>query len=128
VAERAALVTGGSSGIGLAIARALGQDGYGVTLSARRPEKLEAAAEGLRGEGLDVNSVPANMADEDDIKGVFDSHRERFGRLDVLVNSAWGGYERMVEDGRFTWPVPFWQQPLWRWEAMITVGVRGAAE
>ncbi len=45
MAERAALVTGGSSGIGLAIARALGEDGYGVTVSARRPDKLEAAAE-----------------------------------------------------------------------------------
>ena len=48
LAERAALVTGGSSGIGLAIARALGEDGYGVTISARRPDKLEAAAEELR--------------------------------------------------------------------------------
>jgi NAD(P)-dependent dehydrogenase (short-subunit alcohol dehydrogenase family) len=98
VAERAALVTGGSSGIGLAIARALGQDGYGVTLSARRPEKLEGAAEGLRGEGLDVNSVPANMADEDDIKRVFDSHRERFGRLDVLANNAGVGIGGTIDE------------------------------
>ena len=58
MAERAALITGGSSGIGLAIARALGEDGYGVTISARRPDKLEAAAEELRGEGLDVQAVP----------------------------------------------------------------------
>ena len=48
---RAALVTGGSSGIGLAIARALGQDGYGITLSARRPDKLEAAAKELADDG-----------------------------------------------------------------------------
>ena len=48
------------------------------------------------------------------------------GRLDVLVNSAWGGYERMVENGRFTWGLPFWEQPLWRWDAMITAGVRSA--
>jgi NAD(P)-dependent dehydrogenase (short-subunit alcohol dehydrogenase family) len=52
--ERAALITGGSRGIGLAIGRALGQDGHGVTLSSRRPEKLEAAAQSLRDEGLDV--------------------------------------------------------------------------
>ena len=45
MADRAALVTGGSSGIGLAIARALGEDGYGVTVAARRPDKLEAAAD-----------------------------------------------------------------------------------
>ena len=88
MAERAALITGGSSGIGLAIARALGEDGYGVTIAARRPEKLEAAAEELRGAGLDVNSMAANMADEDAVSGIVDSHKERFGRLDVMVNNA----------------------------------------
>ncbi|MBD0282777.1 MAG: SDR family oxidoreductase [Thermoleophilaceae bacterium] len=86
--ERAALVTGGSSGIGLAIARALGHDGYRLTVAARRPDKLEVAAQGLRDEGLDVLSVAANMAREEDIKKVAEAHRERFGRLDVLVNNA----------------------------------------
>jgi NAD(P)-dependent dehydrogenase (short-subunit alcohol dehydrogenase family) len=88
LAERAALVTGGSSGIGLAIARALGEDGYGVTISARRPEKLDAAAEGLREAGIDVHAVAANMAEEDAVLSVVDGHRERFARLDVLVNNA----------------------------------------
>jgi NAD(P)-dependent dehydrogenase (short-subunit alcohol dehydrogenase family) len=88
VAERAALITGGSSGIGLAIARALGEDGYGVTVAARRPEKLEAAAEELRGAGLDVNSIAGNMAQEDAVAGIVRSHAERFGRLDVMVNNA----------------------------------------
>jgi len=45
-------------------------------------------------------------------------------RIDVLVNAAWGGYEKMVEDGRFTWGEPFWLQPTWRWEAMMGAGVR----
>jgi NAD(P)-dependent dehydrogenase (short-subunit alcohol dehydrogenase family) len=85
---RAALITGGSSGIGLAIARALGEDGYGVTVSARRPEKLEDAARQLGEEGVDVHSVAANMAEEDDIKKAVSGHRERFGRLDVLINNA----------------------------------------
>jgi NAD(P)-dependent dehydrogenase (short-subunit alcohol dehydrogenase family) len=85
---RAALITGGSSGIGLAIARALGEDGYGVTVSARRPEKLEDAARQLGDEGVEVHSVAANMADEDDIKKAVSGHRERFGRLDVLINNA----------------------------------------
>jgi NAD(P)-dependent dehydrogenase (short-subunit alcohol dehydrogenase family) len=85
---RAALITGGSSGIGLAIARALGQDGYGLTVSARRPDKLESAAQGLRDEGIDVLSVAANMADEEGIKKVVQDHHARFGRLDVLVNNA----------------------------------------
>jgi NAD(P)-dependent dehydrogenase (short-subunit alcohol dehydrogenase family) len=88
VAERAALITGGSSGIGLAIARALGEDGYGVTVSARRPEKLEAAASELRDAGLDVLDVPANVINEEEITALIDAHRERFGRLDVLVNNA----------------------------------------
>jgi NAD(P)-dependent dehydrogenase (short-subunit alcohol dehydrogenase family) len=85
---RAALVTGGSSGIGLAIARMLGEEGYDVTLSARRPDKLEEAAEGLRGAGVEVEAVPANMAKEEEILQLVSRHRERFGRLDVLVNNA----------------------------------------
>jgi NAD(P)-dependent dehydrogenase (short-subunit alcohol dehydrogenase family) len=95
---RAALITGGSSGIGLAIARALGQDGYALTVSARRPEKLEEAVQGLRDEGLEVNSVPANMTQEDAIKDVVASHRERFGRLDVLVNNAGLGIAGPIAD------------------------------
>ena len=88
MAERAALVTGGSSGIGLAIARALAEDGYGVTISARRPDKLEGAAEDLRSAGHDVLHIPANMADEGELKALVEAHREKFGRLDVLVNNA----------------------------------------
>jgi NAD(P)-dependent dehydrogenase (short-subunit alcohol dehydrogenase family) len=88
LAERAALITGASSGIGLAIARTLGEDGYAVTVAARRPEKLEAAAEDLRSGGLEVNSVPANMVNEEEVVSVVDSHREAYGRLDVLVNNA----------------------------------------
>jgi NAD(P)-dependent dehydrogenase (short-subunit alcohol dehydrogenase family) len=86
--ERAALITGGSSGIGLAIARALGEDGYGVTVAARRRDKLEAAVARLRAEGVDVRSVAANVSDEDEVKRVVEEHREGFGRLDVLVNNA----------------------------------------
>jgi NAD(P)-dependent dehydrogenase (short-subunit alcohol dehydrogenase family) len=88
VAERAALITGGSSGIGLAIAKALGEDGYGVTISARRPDKLEAAAEELRSAGVDLLSHPAQMGDEEELKKLVEAHTERFGRLDFLMNNA----------------------------------------
>jgi NAD(P)-dependent dehydrogenase (short-subunit alcohol dehydrogenase family) len=86
--DRAAIVTGASSGIGLAIAQALGEEGYGLTVAARRPEKLAAAAEGLRAQGFEVEEVAANMAEEAEIQRVVARHRDRFHRLDVLVNSA----------------------------------------
>jgi NAD(P)-dependent dehydrogenase (short-subunit alcohol dehydrogenase family) len=86
--DRAALVTGASSGIGLAIARVLGDEGFALTVAARRPEKLSAAAGELRAAGHEVEEVAADMADEDAVRGVVARHRERFGRLDVLVNNA----------------------------------------
>ena len=88
MAQRAAIVTGASSGIGLAIARVLGQEGYAVTMAARRPEKLENAVAELAGEGFEVHGVAANVADEAEIQKVVAAHRERHGRLDVLVNNA----------------------------------------
>lgn len=95
--ERAALVTGGSSGIGFDIARALGEDGYALTISARKPDKLEEAARTLRDAGLEVHAVAANMAEEEDIKRVAREHRERYGRLDVLVNNAGVGIAGPIE-------------------------------
>jgi NAD(P)-dependent dehydrogenase (short-subunit alcohol dehydrogenase family) len=88
MAERAAIVTGGSGGIGLAIARALGESGYALTLSARRPEKLEGAVASLRDDGFELQTVPADVADEESLVAVFAAHRERYGRLDALCNNA----------------------------------------
>jgi NAD(P)-dependent dehydrogenase (short-subunit alcohol dehydrogenase family) len=88
VAQRAALVTGASSGIGLAVARVLGEAGHGLTLAARRPEKLEQAASELASEGYDIHPVAANLSDEEELRRVVEKHRDRFGRLDVLVNNA----------------------------------------
>jgi NAD(P)-dependent dehydrogenase (short-subunit alcohol dehydrogenase family) len=88
MAERAAIVTGASSGIGLAIARMLGEEGYSITLAARRPDKLEASAKDLEEEGVELQAIAANVSDEEEIKRVVASHRERFARLDVLVNNA----------------------------------------
>jgi NAD(P)-dependent dehydrogenase (short-subunit alcohol dehydrogenase family) len=98
MAQRAAIVTGASSGIGLAIARVLGEEGYGVTMAARRAEKLESAVRGLAGEGLDVHGVPASLAQESEIQKVVAAHRERYSRLDVLVNNAGVGIGAAVGD------------------------------
>jgi short-subunit dehydrogenase len=88
MAERAAIVTGASRGIGFALAEALAEEGYALTVSARKPDTLEAAAERLRGIGGEVEAVAANVADDEAVAGIVARHRERFGRLDVLVNNA----------------------------------------
>jgi len=98
MAPKAALVTGAPSGIGLAIARVLGEEGHSLTVSARRPDKLEAAAAGLRDEGFDVHVVAAGMQSEEDIVRLFAEHRERWGRLDVLVNNAGVGMAQPVAE------------------------------
>jgi short-subunit dehydrogenase len=86
--DRAAIVTGASRGIGRALAELLGDEGYALTLTARKPQDLERTANELGERGFDVQHVAANMADEDGIRQVVGAHRERFGRLDVLVNNA----------------------------------------
>jgi NAD(P)-dependent dehydrogenase (short-subunit alcohol dehydrogenase family) len=88
---RAALVTGGSSGIGKALARVLGQEGYAVTISGRDEAKLAAAAQELRDEGIAVEPVAVDLADEESIAALVDAHENAFGRMDALVNAAADG-------------------------------------
>jgi NAD(P)-dependent dehydrogenase (short-subunit alcohol dehydrogenase family) len=88
VTERAALVTGGSSGIGKAMARALLQDGYGMKICGRDRGRLDAAEKELSAHGADVLPIVADLGDEATIDALLGAHRSRFGRMDVLVNSA----------------------------------------
>jgi NAD(P)-dependent dehydrogenase (short-subunit alcohol dehydrogenase family) len=91
--DRAALITGGSSGIGLAIGRMLRDEGFELTLVSRRPERVQAAAE-----ELGAFAVAADVGKAEDCARLVAEHRERFGRIDVLVNSAGIGIAGRVEE------------------------------
>jgi short-subunit dehydrogenase len=86
--DRAAIVTGASRGIGFALAEVLGEEGFALTITARKPEGIERAAQQLAEKGVEVEHLAANMADEDSVREVVQRHRDRYGRLDVLVNNA----------------------------------------
>src|SRR5260370_3192034 len=116
--KQVALVPGASRGVGRGVALGLHNAGATVFATGRSVEHADL--------GSDITTIACDHTDDAAVAGVFRHIDEKAGRLDVLVNVAWGGYERMVEDGRFTWPAPFWQQPMWRWEAMVTSGVRAA--
>ena len=113
-----ALVTGASRGIGRGVAHVLADAGATVYATGRR------IAEAVLPES--VIRIPCDHTDDAQVAAVFEPIAADHDRLDVLVNGAWGGYERMMENGQFTWPLPFWQQPLWRWDAMMQAGVRAA--
>jgi NAD(P)-dependent dehydrogenase (short-subunit alcohol dehydrogenase family) len=105
-----ALVTGGSSGIGLAIARMLRDRGYDVTISARRQDWLDAAAH-----EIGAHAVQANVAQADDCRRLVAEHRDRFERLDVLVNCAGVGIGRSIPELETK-----------HWDLQFAVNVRGA--
>ncbi len=118
LAEQVALVTGASRGVGRGVAVGLANGGATVFATGRSIKKAAL--------GSEITTIACDHTDDQTVARVFQLIEERAGRLDILVNVAWGGYERMVEDGRFTWSAPFWEQPMWRWEAMVTSGVRAA--
>ena len=88
LAGRVAMVTGGTRGIGLAIARLLADDGASVVVSGRDPGRLESAAKELEALGASVLAVAADAAQREDADRLVEAARERFGRIDVLVNNA----------------------------------------
>ena len=109
-----ALVTGASRGVGKGIALSLTQSGFQVYATGRT---IDTA-------GLpdSITCIRCDHLRDGDTEAAF----QRAGPLDLLVNNAWGGYERMVENGAFTWTQPFWQQPTHRWTSMMDAGVRAA--
>ena len=110
-------MTGASRGVGRGVAIALAEAGYRVFATGRSVASadLPDAVVRLTCDHLDDAQTAAAFA-----------AATADGGLDVLVNSAWGGYEGMVENGAFTWPAPFWEQPIHRWTSMMDAGVRAA--
>ncbi|HMD48094.1 MAG TPA: SDR family oxidoreductase [Bryobacteraceae bacterium] len=87
-AKKVALITGANKGLGLEMARQLGRAGVTVVLAARDPQKGEAAAANLRGEGLDAHALKLDVTDKKDHAAAAAFLNERFGRLDILINNA----------------------------------------
>ena len=127
-------MTGASRGVGKGVALGLGEAGATVYITGRTVEPgsgpmnlpgtiQETANEVTR---LGGHGIPIRCDHTDDlqVEALFDQIDRDQGKIDVLVNSVWGGYEQMFENGEFTWTHPFWMQPMWRWDAMFNAGVR----
>lgn len=114
--QTVALVTGGSRGVGRGIAEELASLGAAVYVTGRTVERSK----------LEHGCVPISCdhTDDDRVAAAVERIISERGHIDILVNNVWGGYEGMIENGQFTWGFPFWQQPVWRWDAMFAAGVR----
>jgi NAD(P)-dependent dehydrogenase (short-subunit alcohol dehydrogenase family) len=121
---KVAVVTGASYGVGKGVALGLAEAGATVYATGRSASE-ESFADSFEGDGR-IIPVRCDHREDGEVGSVFARVAEEQGGLDVLVNSAWGGYEGMVEGGQFTWSRPFWEQPVRRWDAMFAAGVRAA--
>src|SRR5438132_1031196 len=93
LAGKVALITGGSRGLGLEMATALGEAGASIVITARREQWLKEAAEGLRAKGLGLLALTCDVSKPDDVNAAVRAAIDRFGRLDILINNAgisWG--------------------------------------
>ncbi len=111
---KTALVTGGSRGLGLQMAHALGEAGARLVISARKPDELEAATAELQAAGIDTRWIAADCAVESDIHRLVDESLERVGNVDVLVNNAGAAWGAPAED-----------HPLAAWDKVMNLNIRG---
>jgi dehydrogenase/reductase SDR family protein 1 len=116
---KVAVVTGASFGVGRGIATTLARCGARVFVTGR------SVRDGARvDDNEQITGIRCDHRVDAEVSAAFERVTRDSNGIDILVNNVWGGYERMVEDGAFTWGKPFWEQPLWRWDAMFSAGVR----
>lgn len=108
-----ALVTGGSRGLGLQIAEALGEQGAELVLSSRKASDLEKAQEHLAGRGISAQWIAADNSKDDDISRLVDDALAKLGRIDILVNNAGA-----------TWGAPTEDHPIEAWDKVMSLNVR----
>lgn len=123
--DKIALVTGGTRNVGKGIALALGEAGATVYVTGR--SITENDVKGITKAGGKGVSVNCNHENDDEVQVVFEQIENNEGKLDILVNNAWGGYNRLRNRkaySGFKWKAPFWEQPLDLWDEMNNVGVR----
>lgn len=113
-----ALVTGASRGVGKGVAIGLAGEGFSVYGTGRGIDSVDLPPS--------IRRLRCDHSDDTGTERVFRQLAEEENELDILVNCAWGGYERMTENGEFTWTLPFWEQPMHRWTSMIDAGLRAA--
>jgi NAD(P)-dependent dehydrogenase (short-subunit alcohol dehydrogenase family) len=109
-----ALVTGGSRGLGLQMAHALGEAGAKIMLSSRKAEDLEAAAAELKAAGIEAQWIAADCGKEEDIRRLAAETVQRMGPIDILINNAGA-----------TWGAPAEEHPVNAWDKVMNLNVRG---
>src|SRR5262245_18928858 len=117
IENNVAVVTGGTFGVGRGIACELARHGARVFVTGRSAQN--GAINDQR-----ITSIRCDHRLDAEVAGAFERVGRETSGIDILVNNVWGGYEHMVENGAFTWTKQFWEQPLWRWDAMFGAGVR----
>jgi len=111
---KTALITGGSRGLGLQIAEALGGQGARIVLSARKADELQSAQEHLKGLGIESDWIAADGAKEADIARLADEAIAKLGHVDILVNNAGA-----------TWGAPAEDHPIEAWDKVMNLNIRG---
>jgi dehydrogenase/reductase SDR family member 1 len=133
---KVAIVTGASRGVGKGVALGLGEAGAIVYVTGRSVEDKQdveklggtifSTADAVTSMGGKGIPIPCDHRDDAQVEAAFKQITKESKKIDLLVNNAWGGYEKMNEGRRFTYFKPFWEQPFWRWDSMFDAGVRAA--